>query len=43
MTITQVSEMFGLSQDTLLYYERIVLIPSINRSKGGKRLYRRRL
>ncbi|MDU6115695.1 MAG: MerR family transcriptional regulator [Paeniclostridium sordellii] len=39
MTITQVSEMFGLSQDTLRYYERIGLIPSINRSKGGKRDY----
>ena len=39
MTITQVSEMFGLSQDTLRYYERIGLISSINRSKGGKRDY----
>ncbi|CEQ20014.1 transcriptional regulator [[Clostridium] sordellii] len=39
MTITQVSEMLGLSQDTLRYYERIGLIPSINRSKGGKRDY----
>ncbi len=39
MTITQVSEMFGISQDTLRYYERIGLIPSINRSKGGKRDY----
>jgi MerR family transcriptional regulator, aldehyde-responsive regulator len=39
MTITEVSEMFGLSQDTLRYYERIGLIPTINRSKGGKRDY----
>lgn len=39
MTITQVSEMFGLSQDTLRYYERIGLIPSINLSKDGKRDY----
>lgn len=39
MTITEVSEMYGLSQDTLRYYERIGLIPTINRSKGGKRDY----
>ena len=39
MTIKEVSEMYGLSQDTLRYYERIGLIPTINRSKGGKRDY----
>lgn len=39
MTITEVSERFELSQDTLRYYEKIGLIPAINRGKGGKRDY----
>lgn len=39
MTITEISERFNLSQDTLRYYERIGLIPAINRGKGGKRDY----
>lgn len=39
MTITEVSERFNLSQDTLRYYERIGLIPAISRGKGGKRDY----
>lgn len=33
MTITEVSEKFGISQDTLRYYERIGLIPPVNRKK----------
>lgn len=33
MTITEVSEKFDLSQDTLRYYERIGLIPNVNRKK----------
>ena len=39
MTITEVSEKFGLSQDTLRYYERIGLIPPVNRNKSGNRDY----
>ena len=39
MTITEVSEKFDLSQDTLRYYERIGLIPSVNRNKSGIRDY----
>lgn len=39
MTIAEVSKKFGLSQDTLRYYERIGLIPSVNRSKSGIRDY----
>lgn len=37
MTIAEVSEKFGLSQDTLRYYERIGLIPSVSRKKSGVR------
>lgn len=39
MTITEVSEKYDLSQDTLRYYERIGLIPSVNRKKSGVRDY----
>lgn len=39
MTITEVSKKFDLSHDTLRYYERIGLIPSVNRNKGGIRDY----
>lgn len=39
MTITEVSEKFNLSQDTLRYYERIGLIPPVNRNKNGIRSY----
>lgn len=39
MTIAEVSEKFGLSADTLRYYERIGLIPAVNRSKSGIRDY----
>lgn len=39
MTITEVSKKYGLTADTLRYYERIGLIPSVNRSKGGIRDY----
>ncbi|MFE5319414.1 MerR family transcriptional regulator [Paenibacillus sp. NPDC056579] len=38
-TIAEVSERFGLSQDTLRYYERIGLIPPVNRNKNGIREY----
>lgn len=39
MTIAEVSAKYGLSQDTLRYYERIGLIPHVNRTKGGIRDY----
>ncbi|MDR3585977.1 MAG: MerR family transcriptional regulator [Desulfosporosinus sp.] len=39
MMIAEVSGKFGLSQDTLRYYERIGLIPSVNRNKSGIRDY----
>jgi len=39
MMISEVSEKFVLSQDTLRYYERIGLIPSVNRNKSGIRDY----
>ena len=39
MTISEVSEKFGMPQDTLRYYERIGLIPHVNRNKSGIRDY----
>lgn len=39
MKIAEVSERFGLSADTLRYYERIGLLPSINRTDSGIRDY----
>ncbi|MBU3156584.1 MerR family transcriptional regulator [Clostridium estertheticum] len=39
MTITEASEKFDISQDTLRYYERIGLIPHVNRTKSGVRDY----
>lgn len=39
MTITEVSKKFGLSADTLRYYERIGLIPAVPRNKNGIRNY----
>jgi DNA-binding transcriptional MerR regulator len=37
--ISEVSEQFGLSVDTLRYYEKVGLIPPINRTDGGIRDY----
>lgn len=39
MKIAEVSEKYDLSQDTLRYYERIGLIPSVNRNRKGIRDY----
>jgi DNA-binding transcriptional MerR regulator len=39
MKIAEVSERYGLSVDTLRYYERIGLIPHINRGGNGIRDY----
>lgn len=39
MTITEVSAKYGLSQDTLRYYERVGLLPPVSRGSGGVRDY----
>lgn len=39
MAIAEVSKKFDISQDTLRYYERIGLIPRVNRNKSGIRDY----
>lgn len=39
MKIAEVSERYGLSTDTLRYYERIGLIPPVNRTASGIRDY----
>lgn len=39
MKIAEVSEKYGLSVDTLRYYERVGLIPRVNRNGGGIRDY----
>jgi len=39
MTISEVSEKYDLSQDTLRYYERVGLVPTVNRTKSGIRDY----
>ncbi len=39
MKISEVSERCGISSDTLRYYERIGLIPPVNRNNGGIRDY----
>lgn len=39
MTISEVSKKYGISQDTLRYYERIGVIPPVNRNRSGLRDY----
>lgn len=39
MKISEVSERFGISPDTLRYYERVGLIPAVNRNGSGIRDY----
>ena len=39
MRIAEVSQKYDLTADTLRYYERIGLIPSVNRNAGGIRDY----
>ena len=39
MKIAEVSEQYGLSVDTLRYYERVGLIPPVHRNEGGIRDY----
>jgi DNA-binding transcriptional MerR regulator len=39
MTIAEVGKKYDLSADTLRYYERIGLLPSVNRNSSGNRDY----
>jgi DNA-binding transcriptional MerR regulator len=39
VTIAETSKKYGLTADTLRYYERIGLIPPVPRTKGGVRNY----
>ncbi|MBS5064333.1 MAG: MerR family transcriptional regulator [Hungatella hathewayi] len=39
MTIKEVSKEYNISQDTLRYYERVGMIPSVTRTSGGIRDY----
>ncbi|HJS17369.1 MAG TPA: MerR family transcriptional regulator [Anaerolineales bacterium] len=39
MKIAEVSEQYGISSDTLRYYERVGLIPPVNRNGSGIRDY----
>lgn len=41
MTIKEVSEKYNISQDTLRYYERVGMIPSVTRTAGGYGIIRR--
>lgn len=39
MKISKVSERFNISADTLRYYERVGLLPGVNRTESGIRDY----
>lgn len=39
MNIAKVSKQYGLTADTLRYYERIGLLPAVARNKSGNRDY----
>lgn len=39
MTIKEVSEKYDISADTLRYYERVGVIPTVSRTSGGIRNY----
>lgn len=39
MTIAETAKKYNLTADTLRYYERIGMIPSVNRTRGGIRDY----
>ncbi|MCS7202667.1 MAG: MerR family transcriptional regulator [Dictyoglomus sp.] len=39
MKISEVSKKYGISEDTLRYYEKIGLIPRVHRNKSGVREY----
>ena len=39
MTIKEVSEQLEITQDTLIYYEKVGMIPPVTRTEGGIRDY----
>lgn len=39
MTIAQVSEKYNISKDTLRYYEKVGVMPTVTRNKSGVRQY----
>jgi len=39
MTIAEVAKKYGLTADTLRYYERVGLLPDVRRTPGGVRDY----
>lgn len=39
MTIKEVSEQYGVTQDTLRYYEKAGMVPTVSRTAGGIRDY----
>ena len=39
MTIKEGCEKYGITADTLRYYEKVGVIPTVGRTKGGKRDY----
>lgn len=39
MTINEVANKYGITQDTLRYYERVGMIPPVTRTTGGIRNY----
>jgi MerR family transcriptional regulator, aldehyde-responsive regulator len=39
MTIAEVAKKYGLTADTLRYYERVGLLPDVRRTSGGVRDY----
>lgn len=39
MTIKEICEKYGITADTLRYYERVGVIPAVTRTKGGIRNY----
>lgn len=42
MNSKEAAEMFGLTTDTLRYYERVGVIPPVERDKNGYRIYTNR-
>ncbi|EKF1959365.1 MerR family transcriptional regulator [Listeria monocytogenes] len=40
MNIKQAADMFGLTVDTLRYYERVGVIPPVHRNESGYRAYK---
>ena len=38
MIISEVSKKYGISTDTLRYYERIGLIPKVGKNRSGNRM-----